>query len=299
MLRFPVQFDSISSLALILLACSPASGKPASASLDPATLTVVESSPASAPQHSFTRPQLVGHSGQYFRWETPAGWKCNETSNGVDMTSPDGKLLATSAVLFGSVGQTDPWDFLNRTLSAVAIRSLRRISTRDLPPQPSGYPGISYRIQAFEVTFTDPALGARHGECTVGVCNAFGSFSVAMQAYSTPPNRFEEGKTWLPLLPDSVRPIDPARIGNQNTLLMPRNHPLDNSSIMAGWQARRASQDRINQKQHETTMGYERMVSPIDGRHYNMPFENYDGTMGGYRDPADRTRILKHAPPGE
>jgi hypothetical protein len=246
-----------------------------------------------------SRPTLVAQSGQYFRWQMPEGWKANETSNGVDMTSPDGQVTASSVVLMGSMGKNDPWSFLSWALGAAGYTNLERISAENLPPQPSGYPGISYEVKAFQIRFTDKDGADRCAECTVGICNAYGSFSAALQMFATPPDEFDKGKTWLPMLTDSVRAIDASRVGNQNTVLLARNHPLDNSSTIASWQARRDSQDRIDQGQHESTMGYESMVSPTDGSHYNMPYEAYDGTVGGYRDPADRTQILKHAPPGQ
>lgn len=229
----------------------------------------------------------------------PEGWKAEETSNGVDISSPDGSVIANSAVLMGSQGSTDPWSFLKWALDAAGYSNLKRINAKDLPSQPSGYLGHSYVVKTFQITFDDEKGQPRRAEVTIGICNAYGAFSAAFQGFSTPPDRFDELKTWLPLLPDSVQPIDASRVGNQNTVLLPRNHPLDDSSIMASWEARRESQDRIDQNQHETTMGYERMVSPVDGQVYSMPFEKYDPTAGGYRDPADSNGVLKHAPPGQ
>src|ERR1700674_364696 len=65
----------------------------------------------------FTRPPLQVQQGQFFTWAMPADWKSNETGNGVDMTSPDGKLVASSVLLTGQAGQTTPWDFVVLMLS--------------------------------------------------------------------------------------------------------------------------------------------------------------------------------------
>jgi hypothetical protein len=247
----------------------------------------------------FTRPSLVGHTGQYFTWMMPADWKSNETANGVDMTSADGSIIASSALLVGTPGQTDPWSFVCNLLTHLGARSLQRNSARNLPPQRSGYPGIDWQIQDFEVSFTDSAGSARRAELTCGICNAYGAYSALLQSFSTPANDYDLGRTWLPLLPPSVKAIDPSRIAYQNDLLPVQNHPLDNSALMESWKEKRLSQDRIARAQHETTMGYERMVSPSTGQYYNMPFESYDSVRGGYHNPDHPDEMLNKTQPGE
>ena len=293
-------FAVISALVLAGCSHSPSAGPPpAPTSSSTGASDNLDAAPAAAVKPPFERPLLQEQRGQYFSYSMPAGWKAMETTNGVDMISPDGKLIANSVLLMGSPGASDPWTFLTTMLTAIGMRDLKGITTTDQPSQPSGYPGVPFVIKTFEITFSDPKLGPRHAECTVGVCSAYGGNSAAMQGFSTPPEKFEEFRTWMPLLCEGVKAIPGANIAQQNSVILAQNHPLHNEGLMKSWELRRASQDRINQKQHETTMGYERMVSPINGAHYNMPFENYDGTMGGYRDPANRNEILKHAPPGE
>jgi hypothetical protein len=237
--------------------------------------------------------------GEYFVYLMPAGWKAAETANGLDLTSADGKLVASSVVLANTPGSSTPWNFVRYALQATGATNVKQIRTKDLPPMKSGFPGINWTIQDIEVTCTDKDGVDRRADFTCGICNAYGAFSAIVQTFSTPDGAYDRAKTWLPLLVENVRAIDPRKVAYQDKVLLPRNHPLDNSALMESWEARRTSQDRIDQKQHESTMGYERMVSPITGSHYNMPFENYDATIGGYRDPSDRTQILKHAQPGE
>jgi hypothetical protein len=259
----------------------------------------VEPAPAAPSKPPFTRPTLDVQQGKYFTYSMPAGWKATETANGVDMTSPDGKLIASSVLLTGTPGSATPWSFVQTVLAQIGMTNVKQLHTRDLPPQKSGYPGIDWTIQEIEVACNDKSGSPRHASFTCGICNAYGSYSAILQTFSTPEGEYDQGKTWLPLLVEGVRVIDASKVAYQDHLIPPQNHPLDNSALMASWEARRKSQDHIAQQQHETTMGYERMVSPINGSHYNMPFERFDGTMGGYRDPADRNQILKHAPPGE
>jgi len=290
MLRLRTIFGLSTFTAFFLVGCS---GPDLSSGIAGTASHPSEPAPAKA-----TRPILVSKSGGYFSWTAPEGWKSQETSNGVDLTSSDGKMGASSAVLIGSSGETDPWRFLNWALGAAGFRQIEKLSEESLPSQPSGYPGNDYEVKAFVITYTDKDGFSRQAEVTVGICNVYGASSAAFQMYWSEPAEFKKAKTWLPMLADDVRPLDASRLGNHNTVLMPRNHPLDDSSIMESWQARRDSQDRIDQMQHETTMGYERMTSS-NGSHYNMPFELYDPKIGGYRDPADPNQAMKHAPPGE
>ncbi|HVT11467.1 MAG TPA: hypothetical protein VHE55_04305 [Fimbriimonadaceae bacterium] len=266
-----------------------------------ATASPMEASQSSPPDASkFGRPLLERQSGQYFKWLAPAGWTATESPNGVDLSSPDRSLTASAALLKGSRGQTDPWTFTNMVLAQAGMRDIRQISSQNLPSQPSGMPGFPWTIQEFEITYTDGSGQARHADYTCGICGVYGrSYDALIQGFSTPAGSFDKDKTWLPVVAGSVNAIDASKVAYQRDLIPVSNHPLDDSAIMESWETRRRSQDHIDQTQRETTMGYERMTSPIDGKTYDMPFELYDETAGGYRDPADRNQILKHAPPGQ
>jgi len=228
----------------------------------------------------------------------PADWQAHESGNGVDMNSPDGRLVASAELLTGAQGDTTPWAFVYWALANTGCTNINGISRLDLPSRESVYPGAYWEIQEFDLTFTDQSGLARHGDVTAAICNAYGGYSALMQGYSAPLNEFDQAKTWLPLVASSVNAIDPNRVAYQNQLIPVQNHPLDNTGLMESWQEKRLSQDRIAKAQREGMMGYERMVSPITGRYYNMPLELYDGTVGGYRDPDHPTEILSPTQPG-
>jgi hypothetical protein len=245
----------------------------------------------------FTRPPLVMQRGDYFTWAMPADWHANETGNGVDMTSPDGHLIANAVLLTGNAGETTPWDFLVTLYTRIGNTNINQISRQDLPPVQSGYPGINWQIQEFELTYSDPKGVAQHADNTCGILNVYGGYSVVLNTYSAPEPEFAQAKTWMPLLPQSVAAIDPGKIAYQSQLIPVRNHPLDNSGLMESWEQKNLSQDRISKAQREGMMGYERMVSPTTGRYYNMPLETYDGTVAGYRNPDHPEEILKPTEP--
>ena len=85
-------------------------------------------------------------------------------------------------LLAGNAGQTTPWDFVVNLLSHLGARGINGISTQNLPSQPSGYPGLYWQIQEFELTFTDTAGTSRHAGCACGICNAYGGYSAIIQS---------------------------------------------------------------------------------------------------------------------
>ena len=282
---------------------SPSSFNPTPAPTSDTTSTptaVAEGSAAPAlPTHpAFTRPTLIVWRGEYFTYAMPADWQAHETGNGVDMNSPDGRLVASAELLSGSQGETTPWAFVYWALANTGCTNINGISRLDLPSRESVYPGAYWQIQEFDLTFTDQSGLARRGDVTAAICNAYGGHSALMQGYSAPLNDFDQAKTWLPLVASSVNAIDPNRVAYQNQLIPVQNHPLDNTGLMESWQEKRLSQDRIAKAQREGMMGYERMMSPSTGRYYNMPLELYDGTVGGYRDPDHPTEVLSPTQPG-
>jgi hypothetical protein len=288
-----------SSACCKLLSLNSPAGRSASSNTNSSSSNQGEAERATpeAGNAGFTRPPLDVQRGEFFTWAMPAEWRANETGNGVDMTSPDGRLAASSVLLTGNPGQTTPWDFLTNVMGKLGATDINQLSAHNLPPVASGYPGINWEIQEFEWTFTDAKGVAQHADSSCGILNAYGGYSVVLQSYSAPEGAYDQAKTWLPLLPQSVAAIDPGKVAYQNQLIPVRNHPLDNSGLMESWEQKNLSQDRISKAQREGMMGYERMVSPTTGRYYNMPLETYDGTVGGYRNPDHPNEILSPTQP--
>jgi len=247
----------------------------------------------------FTRPALAISQGQYFKWAMPIGWRAYESGNGVELTSPDGRFFANSTLLTGSWGQTTPWNFLVTILNQIGVRNINGLSTVNLPSVPSAYPNVYWQVQEFELMLTDSVGWSRHADCTVAICNAYGGYSALLQSFSAPINEWEQAKTWLPVLAQSIIVTNMAQVAYRNQLIPVRNRPMDDSGIMESWRQKRLSQDRIAKAQREGMMGYERLVSAETGKYYNMPLETYDGTVGGYRNPEHPNEILRPTSPGE
>ena len=259
-----------------------------------AILLVAPASAADAPALS-SRPVLEQHQGRYFRWAAPRGWSMNETTNGVDLSAPDGKTVVSSALLVGGFGQMTPRGFIGATLRQLNP-SAQIVGTQRLPNQP----GIlaPWIVEDFAITATVQGVPVR-AQATVGVSAAYGRYSAAVMMYQAPVASWPQARLWLPAVAQSITVTNPRQVAGQDQVMLPRNNPLDNSGLIESWRQKGLSEDRISQGRREGTMGYTRMQDPQTGRRYNVPLEAYDGTVGGYRNPVRPTELLRKLPPGE
>ncbi len=232
------------------------------------------------------RPVLVEHHGQYFAWAAPADWRGQDALAGVDLASPDGSMRVQSALLMRTPGRTTPRDFLMRALSLGAV-DIRVLAVRNLPALMSGY-RIPWESQEYELTYAVRGRALK-ASWVVGVVNVMGmSYDAFVAGYDAPVNTFDQSALYLAAITRSIRATGPVG-GHVN---LPQNHPLDNSALSESWRQKGLSEDRISQARREGTMGYERMWDPELDRYYNMPLETYDGTVGGYRNPARPSELL-------
>lgn len=240
------------------------------------------------------RPPLEIHQGRYFRWAAPKGWTAKETTNGVDLFAPDGKTFASSALLHGSFGRMTPRDFLIMAMRQVNP-SARIEGSRVLPSQP----GIwgPWQLEDFALAGNYKGTPVRM-RATVGLSAGYGRYSATMNLYQAPATSWERDKLWLPAVAQSIVVTNARQVAGQDSVMLPRNNPLDNSGLIESWRQKRLSEDRISQGRREGTMGYTRLEDPSTGQRYEMPLEAYDGTAGGYRNPKRPTELLRKLPPG-
>ena len=239
------------------------------------------------PAANTTRPTLVRYQGRYFSYATPKGWRASESTNGVDMNSPDGSQQAFFILLLRNPGRSTPEQFALRTAQLMRYQNFRVLTANRIPNQPRGMVASE-----LEFSYIDPRLGERRAGATIAIATAWGLHDAYTQWYASAPHRWEQARLWLPVLARGVAIINPREVAGNDTLLSPRNNPLDNSGLIASWKEKGLSQTRISQGQQEGTMGYERVRSPTTGKHYDMPLELYDGTKGGYHNPDRPDEIL-------
>jgi hypothetical protein len=245
------------------------------------------------------RPVLLQQRGRYFAWMAPPGWSHSESTNGVTLTSPDGRQAAGFILLLRSPGASTPRDFLLRFLPLdPSLRIVKVESEKRLPDLPGGVPGVVW-VQE-EIGLSLLVKGQPHRAVfTVAVKNAWGQYDAFFSYFHAAAADFPAAREFLPLLTRTIRIINPGQVAMNDQLLRPRNNPLDNSGLIDSWRRKGISEDRISQARREGTMGYERMKDPTTGRLYDMPLESFDGGAGGYRNPERPTELLVKPPPGE
>ena len=241
-----------------------------------------------------SRPALIRKQGRYFSWAVPNGWRDSESTNGVDLNSPDGKRNAAFCMLLRNPGQSTPEQFAYRIAQLLQVRDFRISQVNRITGQPNGIVTAE-----MEFTYTDTRVGARCGSTTIAIAPGDGQYDAFWQWTCSTPETWAQDKLWLPVLARTVAVINTAGVAGNNTIIQPRNNPLDNSGLIKSWEAKNLSQDRISQARREATMGYERLKSPTTGQIYELPLETYDGTKGGYHNPERDSEILQRAPTGE
>jgi hypothetical protein len=260
------------------------------------------SMPCAMPQaadHGPGRPALEVHQGRYFRWAAPAGWRSSETTNGVDVTAPDGSATAGFALLMRSRGYVTPIDFMLGMLGRVpGYANLRVVAKHALPDQPSGIPGTAWKVAEAELSFTVKGRPVR-AIYTCGINAYYGMYDAVLRGYYASVLEWPRAQLFLPEIARSVSITNPREVAGNDQLIPAKNRPLDNSGLMESWRQKGLSQDRISKARREGTMGYERVKDPETGRIYEMPLEAYDGTVGGYRNPKRPGEILQKTQPGE
>jgi len=239
------------------------------------------------------RPALESRQGRYFRWMMPRGWTVKETSNGVDLFSPDGTTLVSSALVHGSMGRPSPRQFLAMVMQQVNPTA-QVVGSKSLPSQ-RGIWG-PWVAEDFELQAQQQGTPVRLG-ATVGVSEGYGRYSATMTLYQAPASRWAHDKLWLPAVAQSITATNLRQLAGQDGVVLPRNNPLDNSGLIESWRQKGLSEDRISQGRREGTMGYERLEDAT-GRRYEMPIEAYDSKVGGYRDPNRPIELLRKLPPG-
>ncbi len=264
----------------------PPAGRPQAPMAGPAHGRQGATPPASLQARATARPVLFEQQGQHFAWAVPDGWRGSDTMAGVELVGPDGVTVVQSALLMRTPGSTTPRDFLMRCL-AIGAADIKVLAVRDLPAIMSGY-RIPWQSQEYDVTYQARGRALR-ATWVVGVVNVMGvSYDAYVMSYEAPPNTFDQSALYLAAIAHTIRATGP--VGGH--VLLPQNHPLDNSALIESWRQKGLSEDRISQARREGTMGYERMYDAQTGHYYNMPLETYDGTVGGYRNPARPNEIL-------
>jgi len=293
--------EAIRSISEAGAAASEAPVAPASAApAVPARSAAREASaphPAAASASIAPRPVMRIRQGRYFRWAEPVEWSSNETTNGVDVTAPDGVTLASLVLLLRYPGAVSPGAFARASLTQLNP-SIRFTSSHPMQPQSSAVPGAPWRLEEMDyvVTYRGKPLT---GHVVCAAMSAYGQSSVVMGTLQAPTAQWKAASLWLPEITKSVTIINARQVAGNDTILPAQNHPLDNSVLIESWRQKGISEDRISKAREEATLGYERVQDPATGEHYDMPLESWDATRGGYVNFKRPTELFQRVGPGD
>ncbi len=196
---------------------------------------------------------LQPQQGRYFRWATPQGWRASETDSGVTLTSPDGIYSASLAMILRSRGARTPSAFLQWVFGNVPSYSHARIvSSRSLPDRRMSYQ-VWQLIEA-KVSYRDNALPVT-GVYKVGVANYAGMNDALIAGYRAANANFQEAASFMAKIADSIVLTNAAEANGNNTLIRPKNNPLDNSAIIQAGQNRQKGIDRAMDRDAKARRG--------------------------------------------
>ncbi len=246
------------------------------------------------------RPAMEVRQGTFFRWAMPVGWRASESISGVEVSSPDGRLVAASTFLMRTRGASRPQAFALTMLGRLpGYGGVRLLGVGSRGQKPSGYRGLPWTVEELEVGYMVKGVPSR-ATWTCGIVNLpSGTHDAFLLGYHAPEGQFEQARLWLWQIAQSVTITNLRQVAGNDQLLVPKNNPLDNSGLIASWRQKGLSDARISQARREGTMGYERMRDPSSGKVWDMPFERYDPGAGGYRNPNRPGELLQKARPGE
>ncbi len=217
---------------------------------------------------------LQPQQGRYFRWSAPSGWRTSETNAGVTLTSPDGAYSASLAMILRSRGTRTPSAFLQWIFAHVpGWSSPRMLSVKNLPNQ-----RMSYQVWQFieaKVSYTESGLPVT-GVYKVGVANYAGTNDAMIVGYRAANAKFEESQPLLAQIAGSIILTNAAEASGNNTLLRPKNNPLDNSAIIKSGQNRQKTMDEAMRKDANARRGTVDLYDPASGEKMNVWTQNKD-----------------------
>jgi hypothetical protein len=220
---------------------------------------------------NYSASHLQPHQGSYFKWAAPPDWRQSESNAGVTLTSPDGKYSAFLATLFRSRGSRTPLNFLQWVLGRMGCTNVRVLSTKNLPAQ-----RMSYEVWQFvEVTlsYTENGLPVT-GVIKSGVANYSGMNDAMIVGYRAAQSDFQNAQSFMPRIAKSIVLTNAAGANGNDTLLRPKNHPLDNTPVIQAGQNRQKGVDEAMRKGANASRGTVDLYDSSTGQTINAWTQN-------------------------
>ena len=227
---------------------------------------------AIAAQTAYTASQLEPHQGRYWKWTMPEGWRARESNSGVTLASPDGAFGAGIVTVLRSRGERTPMAFLTWVFThAPGYGNMRVLGVHDLPSE-----RLSYQVWRFieaKVSYAENGLPVT-GVYKVGVANYAGMNDAMMVGYRAANERFEKAQSFLPQIAKSIVLTNAAEANGNNTLVRPKNNPLDNSAIMGAYENRQKGVDNAMRNDANARRGTIDLYDSSTGERINAAGQN-------------------------
>jgi hypothetical protein len=217
---------------------------------------------------NYSLSSLQPQQGRYFRWSAPPGWRVSESNAGVTLTSPDGACSASLATVLRSKGSRTPSAFLQWVFASVPGYSHARIvSVKSLPDQ-----RMSYQVWKFieaKVSYRNHGLPVT-GVYKAGVANYAGMNDAMIVGYGAADASFQEAEPFMAHIARSIVLTNAAEANGNNTLVKPKNNPLDNSAIIQAGQNRQKGIDRAMERDAQARRGTVDLYDPSTHEKMNV-----------------------------
>jgi hypothetical protein len=222
----------------------------------------------------YSASSLQPQQGRYFRWAAPPGWRVSETNAGITLTSPDGIYSASLATVLRSRGTRTPEAFLRWVFAHVpSYRDAAILSVKNLPNE-----HMSYQVWQFieaKVSYTDNGLPVT-SLYKVGVANYAGMNDAMIVGYRAANANFQEAQSFMPQIAKSIVLTNATEANGNNTLVRPKNNPLDNSAVIQAGQNRQRAIDDAMRKDANARRGTVDLYDPSTVERLNTWTQNKD-----------------------
>jgi hypothetical protein len=168
-------------------------------------------------------------------------------------------------------------------------RNARILSSQVLPNQRLSYQTWQF-IEA-QVAYLDNGLPVI-GVYKVGVANYYGMNDALIVGYRAANANFPQARQVLSTIARSIVLTNPTEASGNNTLVRPKNNPLDNSGLIKSGQMRDRVREHASEAWREGMMGTEPTIDPKTGQVRNTPLHYYNPGRGGYVNPDRPDELL-------
>jgi hypothetical protein len=137
---------------------------------------------------------------------------------------------------------------------------------------------MSYQVWQFieaKVSYTDNGLPVT-SLYKVGVANYAGMNDAMIVGYRAARANFQEAQSFMPQIAQSIILTNVTEANGNNTLVRPKNNPLDNSAVIQAGQNRQRTTDDAMRKDADARRGTVDLYDPSTGERLNTWTQNKD-----------------------